>query len=143
MTADEIKNLLEEVFFEDKYKIVSGSYKDLTKFYLKVYSEKLKKHTVYITIANYVIGATVCNDVWEMMWSLPTQKYYMNIPGTSIKRNPKDIGDPKAFLMLSKEKLDDVLLISRLNNNLLSDMKEMDKNPIALIRDFKIKRIIK
>jgi hypothetical protein len=142
MTAEEIKNLLEEVFFEDKYKIVSGGYKGLTKFYVKAYSEKLKKHTVYITIANYSIGSTVCNDVWEMMWTLPTQNYYMNIPGTSIKRNPKDIGDPKAFLILSKEKLDDVLLISRLNNKLLSDMKEMDKNPIELIRDFKVNSIL-
>ncbi len=143
MTAEEIKNLLEEVFFEDKYKIVGSGYKVLAKFYVKAYSEKLDKHTVYITIANYAIGSTVYNDVWEMVWSLPTQNYYMNIPGTSIKRNPKDIGDPKAFLMLSKEKLDDVLLIIELNNNLLSDMKEMGKNPIALIRDFKIERIIK
>jgi len=95
-----------------------------------------------IVIENLIIGTTIVEDVWEMNWTLPKQNYHMNIPGTSTKRNPKDVGDPKAFLMLSKEKLNDILLINALNENLMSDMKEMDENPTKIVRDFKLKNIL-
>ena len=145
MTSDEIKSLLQEVFFEDEYEVSEIEYEKykepLKRFYLKVYSEKLKHHTPMITIENYVIGTTIVQDVWEMIWSLPHQNYYMNIPGTSTKRNPKDVGDPKAFLMMSKEKLKDILLINKLNNNLMSDMKNMKEDSIRLIRDYKLNNL--
>ena len=151
MTSDEIKSLLQEVFFEDEYEVSEIEYEKykepLKRFYLKVYSEKLKRHTPMITIENYVIGTTIVHDVWEMIWSLPNQNYYMNIPGTSLflgtstKRNPKDVGDPKAFLMMSKEKLKDILLINKLNNNLMSDMKNMKEDSTRLIRDYKLNNL--
>lgn len=146
MNADEMKLLLEEVFFEDEYRISEKNYKkydvEVMSFSLKVYSEKLKRHMVAIVVENYLIGTTICEDVWEMTWSLPRQNYYMNIPGTSTKRNPKDVGDPKAFLMLSKEKLKDILLISKLNRNLMSDLKGMKENSMEMVRDFKLKSIL-
>jgi hypothetical protein len=146
MTSDEIKSLLEEVFFEDEYEISEKEYEkykqSLKRFYLKVYSEKLKHHTPMITIEKYVIGNIILDDVWEMIWSLPHQSYYMNIPGTSTKRNPKDVGDPKAFLMMSKEKLKDILLINKLNSNLMSDMKNMKEDSTRVIRDFKLNNLV-
>jgi len=146
MTSDEIKSLLEEVFFEDEYEISEKEYEkyeqSLKRFYLKVYSEKLKHHTPMINIQNYVIGTTILDDVWEMIWSLPNQNYYMKIPGTSNKRNLKDVGDPKVFLMMSKEKLKDILLINKLNNNLMSDMKNMSEDSTRVIRDFKLKNLV-
>lgn len=146
MNADEMKSLLEEVFFEDEYRIAEKSYKkydvEVICFNLKVYSEKLKRHMVEMVIENYIIGTTICDDVWEMTWSLPKQNYYMKIPGTSTKRNPKDVGDPKAFLMLSKEKLKDILLMRMMNKNLMSDLKGMKENPMEMVRDFKLKNIL-
>lgn len=146
MNADEMKSLLEEVFFEDEYRIAEKSYKkydvEVICFNLKVYSEKLKRHMVEMVIENYIIGTTICDDVWEMTWSLPKQNYYMKIPGTSTKRNPKDVGDPKAFLMLSKEKLKDILLMRMMNKNLMSDLKGMKENPMEMVRDFKLKKIL-
>ena len=146
MTSDEIKSLLQEVFFEDEYEVSEKEYEKyeqpLKRFYLKVYSEKLKHHTPMISITNYVIGTTIVDDVWEMIWSLPHQSYYMNIPGTSTKRNPKDVGDPKAFLMISKEKLKDILLINKLNSNLMSDMKNMKEDSTRVIRDFKLNNLV-
>jgi hypothetical protein len=146
MNADEIKSLLEEVFFEDKYKIIESEYKrynmSLKRFYVKCYSDKLNGHLSMIVIENLIIGTTIVEDVWEMNWTLPKQNYHMNIPGTSTKRNPNDVGDPKAFLMLSKEKLNDILLINNLNEKLMSDINEMHKNPTAIVRDFKLKKIL-
>lgn len=146
MKAGEMRSLLEEVFFEDEYRIVEKSYKkyevEVICFNLKVYSEKLKRHMVEMVIENYIIGTTICDDVWEMIWSLPKQNYYMKIPGTSTKRNPKDVGDPKAFLMLSKEKLKDILLIRMMNKNLMSDLKGMKENPMEMVRDFKLNKIL-
>ena len=146
MNADEIKSLLEEVFFEEEYKIAGSEYirynMSLKRFYVKCYSDKLNGHFPMIVIENLIIGTTIVEDVWEMNWTLPKQNYHMNIPGTSTKRNPNDVGDPKAFLMLSKEKLKDILLINRLNEKLMSDIKEMDKNPTAIVRDFKLKNIL-
>lgn len=146
MNADEMKSLLEEVFFEDEYRIAEKSYKkydvEVICFNLKVYSEKFKRHIVEMVIENYIIGTTICDDVWEMTWSLPKQNYYMKIPGTSTKRNPKDVGDPKAFLMLSKEKLKDILLMRMMNKNLMSDLKGMKENPMEMVRDFKLKNIL-
>jgi len=150
MNINELRELLKEVFFEDEYKISETDYitdyikydEKLTRFNLKVYSKKLSKHTTMVIIDNFIIGTTICKDLWKMTWSLPNQNYYMKIPGTSIKRNPKDFGDPKTFLMLSKEKINDILLINELNNNLLNDMKEMSQNSNSIIRDFKLKQIL-
>lgn len=145
MTSDEIKSLLQEVFFEDEYEVSEKEYEKykqpLKRFYLKVYSEKLKHHTPMIVIENYIIGNTIVDDVWEMIWSLPHQNYYMKIPGTSTKRNPKDVGDPTVFLMISKEKLKDILLINKLNSNLMSDMKNMSEDSTRVIRDFKLNNL--
>ena len=96
---------------------------------------------VMIVIQNYIIGTTICSDIWEMIWTLPNQNYYMKIPGTSIKRNPKDVGDPKGFLMLSKEKLKDILLINKLNSTLMDDMMEMKGNSVKMVRDNKLKKL--
>jgi|688.fasta_scaffold90061_2 hypothetical protein len=146
MNADEIKSLLEEVFFEDEYKISNQEYEryraQRMRFYVDVYSEKLNKHIPMLTIENFIMGTTVIDDVWQMTWTLPTQNYYMTIPGTSFKRNPNDVGDPKTFLMLSKEKLNDILLINRLTKKLMDDMREMDKEPMTIIREFKLKNIL-
>ncbi len=146
MNADEMKSLLEEVFFEDEYRIAGKNYKkydvEVICFNLKVYSEKLKRYIIEMVIENYIIGTTICDDVWEMTWSLPKQNYYMKIPGTSTKRNPKDVGDPKAFLMLSKEKLKDILSMRMMNKNLMSDLKGMKENPMEMVRDFKLKNIL-
>ena len=146
MNADEIKSLLEEVFFEEEYKIAGSEYirynMSLKRFYVKCYSYKLNGHFSMIVIENLIIGTTIVEDVWEMNWTLPKQNYHMNIPGTSTKRNPNDVGDPKAFLMLSKEKLNDILLINNLNEKLMSDINEMYKNPTAIVRDFKLKNIL-
>ena len=145
MNSTELKSLLEEVFFEDKYSISEIEYEkyneELVRFYIKVYSKKLSKHMPVITIESFIIGTTICKDIWKMTWSLPNQDYYMRIPGTSYDRYPKDIGDPKSFLMLSKEKINDILLINELNNNLLNDMKEMSQNSNSIIRVFKLKQI--
>ena len=145
MNTNELRELLKEVFYEDEYKISETDYikydEELTRFNIKVYSKKMNKHMVMIVIQNYIIGTTMCSDIWEMIWTLPNQNYYMKIPGTSIKRNPKDVGDPKYFLMLSKDKMNDILLINELNNNLISDMREMDKNPMTMTRDYKLKEL--
>jgi len=145
MNTNELRELLKEVFCEDEYNISETDYikydEELTRFNIKVYSKKMNKHMVMIVIENYVIGTTICKDIWKMIWSLPNQNYYMKIPGTSIKRNPKDVGDPKFFLILSKDKINDILLINELNNNLISDMKEMDKNSMVMVRDNKLKKL--
>ena len=137
MSADEIKSLLEEAFFEEEYRIKEECYKkygdDLKRFYIMCYSKKLKKHIMrMVTIQNYITGTAVHEDVWEMVWTLPTQNYYMNIPGEE---------DAKSFLMLSKEKLKEILLINEMNKNLLDDMMKMDRNPREIIRDFKLERL--
>ena len=146
MNADELKSLLKEVFFEEEYKIAVSEYVkynlSLKRFYVKCYSKKLNNHFTMIVIENLILGTTIVEDVWEMNWTLPKQNYHMNIPGTSTQRNTKDVGDPKAFLMLSKEKLNDVLLINELNEKLMSDMNEMYKNPTKIVRDFKLKQIL-
>jgi len=143
MNTNELRELLKEVFYEDEYKISETDYikydEKLTRFNIKVYSKKMNKHMVMIVIQNYIIGTTICKDIWEMIWSLPNQNYYMKIPGTSIKRNPKDVGDPKFFLMLSKDKINDILLINKLNNTLMDDMVQMDKNSLKMVRDYKLK----
>ena len=108
---------------------------------MKVYSEKLNTHIPMITIKNHTIGTTIVNDVWQMIWSLPDQNYYMSIPGTSTKRNSKDVGDTKSFLMISKERLKDILLINKLNSNLMSNMKNMNEDSMNAIRDFKINNL--
>jgi hypothetical protein len=145
MTSDEIKSLLEQVFFEDEYEVSEKEYEKYKErfkiFYLKVYSEKLNTHIPMITIKNYTIGTTIVNDVWQMIWSLPDQNYYMSIPGTSTKRNSKDVGDTKSFLMISKERLKDILLINKLNSNLMSNMKNMNEDSMNAIRDFKINNL--
>jgi hypothetical protein len=145
MTSDEIKSLLEQVFFEDEYEVSEKEYEKYKErfkiFYLKVYSEKLNTHIPMITIKNYTIGTTIVNDVWQMIWSLPDQNYYMSIPGTSTKRNSKDVGDTKSFLMISKERLKDILLINKLNSNLMSNMKNMNEDSMNTIRDFKINNL--
>ena len=143
MNTNELRELLKEVFYEDEYKISETDYikydEELTRFNIKVYSKKMNKHMVMIVIQNYIIGTTICKDIWEMIWSLPNQNYYMKIPGTSIKRNPKDVGNPKFFLMLSKDKINDILLINKLNNTLMDDMVQMDKNSLKMVRDYKLK----
>jgi len=145
MTSDEIKSLLEQVFFEDEYEVSEKEYEKYKErfkiFYLKVYSEKLNTHIPMITIKNYTIGTTIVNDVWQMIWSLPDQNYYMSIPGTSTKRNSKDVGDTKSFLMISKERLKDILLINKLNSNLMSNMKNMNEDSMNAIRYFKINNL--
>ena len=145
MTSDEIKSLLEQVFFEDEYEVSEKEYEKYKErfkiFYLKVYSEKLNAHITMITIKNHTIGTTIVNDVWQMIWSLPDQNYYMSIPGTSTKRNSKDVGDTKSFLMISKERLKDILLINKLNSNLMSNMKSMNEDSMNVIRDFKINNL--
>ena len=145
MTSDEIKSLLEQVFFEDEYEVSEKEYEKYKErfkiFYLKVYSEKLNTHIPMITIKNYTIGTTIVNDVWQMIWSLPDQNYYMSIPGTSTKRNSKDVGDTKSFLMISKERLKDILLINKLNSNLMSNMKNMNEDSMNTRRDFKINNL--
>lgn len=145
MTSDEIKSLLEQVFFEDEYEVSEKEYEKYKErfkiFYLKVYSEKLNDHIPMITIKNHTIGTTIVNDVWQMIWSLPDQNYYMSIPGTSTKRNSKDVGDTKSFLMISKERLKDILLINKLNSNLMSNMKNMNEDSMNTIRDFKINNL--
>ena len=95
-----------------------------------------------LLIDNYIIGTTIVEDVWQITWTLPNQNYYMKIPGTSTKRNPKDVGDPKSFLMLSKQKLKDVILINEMNRRLMEDMRRMDKEPIEIVRDFKLNNIL-
>lgn len=139
MSADEIKGFLEEAFFEEEYRIKEEYYKkygdDLKRFYIMCYSKKLKKHIMQmVTIQNYITGTAVHEDVWEMVWTLPTQNYYMNIPSEE---------DVKSFLMLSKEKVKEILLINEMNKNLLDDMVKMDRNPREIIRDFKLERILK
>ena len=139
MSADEIKGFLEEAFFEEEYRIKEECYKkygdDLKRFYIMCYSKKLKKHIILmVTIQNYITGTAVHEDVWEMVWTLPTQNYYMNIPSEE---------DVKSFLMLSKEKVKEILLINEMNKNLLDDMVKMDRNPREIIRDFKLERILK
>ena len=145
MASDEIKSLLEQVFFEDEYEVSEKEYEKYKErfkiFYLKVYSEKLNTHIPMITIKNHTIGTTIVNDVWQMIWSLPDQNYYMSIPGTSTKRNSKDVGDTKSFLMISKERLKDILLINKLNSNLMSNMKNMNEDSMNAIRDFKINNL--
>ena len=145
MASDEIKSLLEQVFFEDEYEVSEKEYEKYKErfkiFYLKVYSEKLNAHIPMITIKNHTIGTTIVNDVWQMIWSLPDQNYYMSIPGTSTKRNSKDVGDTKSFLMISKERLKDILLINKLNSNLMSNMKNMNEDSMNAIRDFKINNL--
>ena len=146
MTADEIKSLLEEVFFEEEYKICDVDYvkyeHKLKRIFVKCYSEKLNKHMAMLVVDNYIIGTTIVEDVWQITWSLPNQNYYMNIPGTSTKRNPKDVGDPKSFLMLSKEKLKDVILINEMNRRLMEDMGRMKDEPTEIVRDFKLNKIL-
>jgi hypothetical protein len=139
MSTEEIKSFLEEAFFEEEYRIKEECYKkygdDLKRFYIMCYSKKLKKHIIpMVTIQNYITGTAVHEDVWEMVWTLPTQNYYMNIPSEE---------DVKSFLMLSKEKLKEILLINEMNKNLLDDMVKMDRNPREIIRDFKLERILK
>jgi hypothetical protein len=139
MSADEIKGFLEEAFFEEEYRIKEECYKkygdNLKRFYIMCYSKKLKKHIILmVTIQNYITGTAVHEDVWEMVWTLPTQNYYMNIPSEE---------DVKSFLMLSKEKVKEILLINEMNKNLLDDMVKMDRNPREIIRDFKLERILK
>ena len=134
MKSKEIKKLLEEVFFEEEYRIKEECYKkygdDLKRFYIMCYSKKLKKHIIpMVTIQNYLNGTAVHVDVWEMVWTLPTQNYYMNIPSEE---------DVKSFLMFSKEKLKEILLINEMNKNLYDDMVKMDRNPREIIRDFKL-----
>ena len=139
MSTEEIKSFLEEAFFEEEYRIKEECYKkygdDLKRFYIMCYSKKLKKHIIpMVTIQNYITGTAVHEDVWEMVWTLPTQNYYMNIPSEE---------DVKSFLMLSKEKLKEILLINEMNKNLLDDMVKMNRNPREIIRDFKLERILK
>jgi len=146
MNADEIKSLLEEVFFEEEYEIGEINYfkydSPLKRFYIKCYSEKMKKRMTMLVVDNYIIGTTIVEDVWQITWTLPKQNYYMNIPGTSTKRNPRDVGDPKSFLMLSKEKLKDVILINEMNRRLMEDMGRMKDEPTTIVRDFKLKKIL-
>ena len=146
MTADEIKSLLEAVFFEDEYEIYDVDYvkygHKLKRIFVKCYSERLNNHMAMLVVDNYIIGTTIVEDVWRITWTLPNQNYYMNIPGTSTKRNPKDIGDTKSFLMLSKQKLKDVILINEMNRRLMEDMRRMDNEPTEIIRDFKLKQIL-
>ena len=146
MTADEIKSLLEAVFFEDEYEIYDVDYvkygHKLKRIFVKCYSERLNKHMAMLFVDNYIIGTTIVEDVWRITWTLPNQNYYMNIPGTSTKRNPKDIGDTKSFLMLSKQKLKDVILINKMNRRLMEDMRRMDNEPTEIVRDFKLKQIL-
>jgi hypothetical protein len=146
MNADEIKSLLEEVFFEEEYEIGEINYfkydNPLKRFYIKCYSEKMKKRMTMLVVDNYIIGTTIVEDVWQITWTLPKQNYYMNIPGTSTKRNPRDVGDPKSFLMLSKEKLKDVILINEMNRRLMEDMGRMKDEPTTIVRDFKLKKIL-
>jgi hypothetical protein len=134
MNSDQLRYLLEEVFSEEKYFISFSEYKkyneEFTRFNIKVYSEKMCKHMTMITIENYIIGTTICKDVWQMNWSLPNQNYYMRIAG-----------DPKIFLMLTKERIDDILILNKLNNNLMLNIKEMDCNPITAIRNFKLNKL--
>jgi hypothetical protein len=146
MTGDEIKSLLEEVFFEDEYEISDVDYvkyeQKLKRIFVKCYSEKLNKHMTMLVVDNLIIGTTIVEDVWQITWTLPNQNYYMKIPGTSTKRNPKDVGDSKSFLMLSKQKLKDVILINEMNRRLMEDMRRMDKEPTEIVRDFKLNNIL-
>jgi len=146
MMADDIKSLLEEVFFEKEYKVGVDDYikyeQVLKRMFVKCYSERLNKHMTMLVIDNFIIGTSIVEDVWQITWTLPNQNYYMKIPGTSTKRNPKDVGDPKSFLMLSKQKLKDVLLINEMNRRLMDDMKRMDKEPTEIVRDFKLNNIL-
>ena len=132
MNADEIRSLLEEVFFEEEYEIGEQEYErrgqPLMRLYVKHYSERLKRHMPMIGIENNAI----VDDVWQMTWALATQKYSMKIPNANAR----------TFLMLAKEKLKDILTINRMSEKLLSDMREMDKNPDAILRDFKLNRLL-
>ena len=146
MNNVELKSLLEEVFFEDEYKITESEYIryniNLSRLYVKCYSKRLNAHFSKIVIKNYIMGTTIVEDMWQMTWSLPKQNYYMIIPGTSTKRNPSDVGDTKSFLMLSKEKLKDVILIEEMSRIIMDDMNRMVNEPTEIVRDFKLKKIL-
>jgi len=75
MNEDEIRSLLEEVFFEGEYEIGVQEYEKykvpLSRFYVKHYSERLGRHMPMIVIENYIIGTTIVEDVWQINWTLP------------------------------------------------------------------------
>jgi len=147
MTIDDINNILIEIFFEDVYKIQTSDFtyhgKKIKRINLKVFSEKLNNYVdIIFYIENLILGTTVFDDVFQINLTLPKQNYYLTIPGTSKDRNPKDIGDPKAFLQLLKEKVKDIQKINELNNKLFSDVQKLDKTPMKEIRNFKLDNLL-
>lgn len=142
MNGNEIKSLFEDVFFEDKYEISESTKikygNNLPIFYLKRYSDKIKRNIACLVIHNYIIGTTIIDDVWEVVLDTDIQ---MVIPGTSINRNPKDVGDSKAFVYLLKEKIEEYFRIKEMKDNFNKDIQLMKKDPIKIIREFKLNKM--
>lgn len=143
MNGYEIKSLFEEVFFEDRYEIIESTkikYGNvLPLFYLKRYSDRLKCKISCMVIHNYIIGTTIVDDAWEIILE---NDITILIPGTSIKRNPKDVGDTKAFVNLLKEKVEEYFRIKEIKDNFNKDIRLMKTDPIKIIRDYKLKNIL-
>lgn len=149
MKKDEIVSLFNEVFFEDEYSISDKSEKiyGCTKhvIYLKRYSKKLDKHVASITISNYIIGTLVCDDIWEIKIPLliGDGHFTMKIPGTSFKRNPRDVGDYESFVYLLKEKIIEYFIIKDMQDNFYKDISLMKNDTNRIVREFKINQLIK
>jgi hypothetical protein len=143
MTSDEIKSLFKEIFFEDKWEINESTKsrygKDWPIFYIKRQSNKTNSKLACVRIDNYIIGTTILDDVWEL--SIDGGEIRIVIPGTSFKRNPKDVGDPKAFVGLLKDKIEEYFKIKEMKNSLNNDICLMKNDPNKIIRDYKLKQL--
>lgn len=149
MKSQEIKSLFEEVFFEDKWEISESTKnrygKDCPFFYIKRQSDRLKSKIACCKLYNYAAPGysnnfpvvTILDDVWE----LSLDDIIMIIPGTSTERNPKDVGDPKVFVNLFKEKIEEYFKIKEMKDSFNNDISLMKNNPIKIIRDYKLNRL--
>lgn len=148
MKKDEIVSLFNEVFFEDEYSVSSEIHKMFNSkrniIYLKRYSKNIEKHIAFITISNQVIGTIICDDIWEIKIPLLNGKsIFINIPGTSFLRNPKDVGDYESFVYLLKEKIIEYFLIKDMQDKFYKDIFLMKNDPNKIVREFKINQLIK
>ena len=144
MKSQEIKSLFEEVFFEDKWEIKEFTGRRLGKdcpfFHIKRQSDRLKRKIACCKLYNYAEPGsvvTILDDVWE----LSLDDITMIIPGTSTERNPKDVGDPKVFVNLFKEKIEEYFKIKEMEDSFNNDISLMKNNPVKIIRDYKLNKL--
>ena len=134
MSEKEFLEILTDVFHE--FEIQSSSYskygKDYNKFYIKKFVPKLKGKFVISVVNQLLLGTTLFEDVWEIVFTFTDKSFSFRIE--------KDF--ERQSLEIMKEWYFEYEALSVKNNELLSKYNRIKNNFKEELRDYQLKKLL-